>query len=660
MVLGLKVESFIGGLPIEDDKKNVKGCHIAIGAPGRIRHLMESHFLKTEHIKLFVLDEADKLVEQNFQTDINQIFHKLPVKKQVIASSATYPEHLDTFLSRYMHCPSYVSADADGSLLLGLKQFVSVVNYNANVVQQLKVKNERLNEILSKTSFTQCLVFTNYQTRAESASNILNQKGWNSSFISAAQEQKKRLEVVGNLKKCSCRILLSTDLTARGIDAANVDLVINYDVPYDAATYLHRMGRAGRYGSKGVCITLCCDGKELNEFKHILAVIAGPEVAVAKLNQIPPDLLNCDYNALDMIYGEINDAKKAREASKTVKDSLMNLKSQNNRKLKVDDTENKLEPETAQKPKQDINEKNQKVELNSLDKNNEKVRKSTQNKQTSETTKRDKLLLKNTMVYNITKHWSSRHEQNDESNQQLLSSIKNYLQDIENDDKIKIKKTKQTILNVATEEVLKNIDLYCRENDEEIVEEPLNNSTALETLFQSAYAHACGQSDKHWTLFFSDDCNTDFDAYCNSSPESDNEDDEAEFEDDEEMETSESEGEYFVKFRESASPIVPEAGTSSAAQEKPKTQNTELLFENNPPEEQITEFTEQFSSYFEECRKTLEETALTFEDLASFDEWYFYNWQTQVGHVREFVRQNIYVHEMRQFQDKRLNKNKEQ
>lgn len=648
MLLGLKVESFIGGLPIEDDKKKVKNCHIAIGAPGRIRHLMESGSLKTNHIKLFVLDEADKLVAQNFQTDINQIFHKLPVKKQVIASSATYPDHLDTFLMRYMHCPSYISVDADGSLLLGLKQFVSVVNHNANVVQQLKVKNQRLNEILSKTSFTQCLVFTNYQTRAESVSNILNQKGWNSSFISAAQEQKKRLEVVDNLKKCNCRILLSTDLTARGIDAANVDLVINYDLPYDAATYLHRMGRAGRYGSKGVCITLCCDGKELDEFKHTLAVIGGPEMAVAKLEEVPSDLLNCDYNALEMIYGEINDAKKAKEASKTVKDSLMNLKSKNKPKFKVDVTKNNLELE-EETPKSDGDEKNEKTELISST--------STQEKQT-DSTKRQKLLLKNTMVYNITKLWSDRHEKNEDSDQQLLNSVKSYLQDIEDNDKIKITKAKHRISNVATEEVLKNIDLYCQENDEE--KEPIDNSTALETLFQTAYAYACDQAEKHWLLSFSDDYKVDFEAHCNSSPESDYEDEENyedEFEDDEAMETSQSEGEFFV-----TTPTVPVAGTSFAQAEKPSQTSkvSEPLFEYVPVAQPGLDFAEQFCSYFDECSKSLEETALTFEDLASFENWYHSDWQVQVARVRDFVRQNIHVYEMRQYQDKLLNKDKKQ
>lgn len=654
MLVGLKVKSFIGGLPVEEDKKKLKGCHIAIGAPGRIRHLIESGFFKTEYIKLFVLDEADKLVEQNFQTDINQVFHKLPVKKQVIASSATYPNHLDTFLSRYMHSPCYVSADADGSLLLGLKQFVSVVKMNTNIVQQLKVKNEKLDEILSKVSFSQCLVFTNYQTRAESVSNILNQKGWNSSFISAAQDQKKRIEVVNSLKKCNCRILLSTDLTARGIDAANVDLVINYDVPYDAATYLHRMGRAGRYGSKGVCITLCANEKELKDFKHIVAVIAGPEAAVAKLEQIPSDLLNCDYNSFEMIYGEVNDIDSAKQANKTVKSTLMDLKSQNSVKIETNDNEEKsdLKSENEEKQNQDIIEKipeddslnTRQVEVINLIEQNFKEK---------------ELLVENTVAYNITKLWANKDKHNDNDlKQQVSNLVKKFPEKLEDSDEKKVAAAKQKISSVDLEEVLKNIEHYCQEQEENTIEEELiNDSVSLETLFEFAYSYACGQSDKHWTSFLPHDDKYEFENYCNPSVDLDDEEEddyEGYYEDDDEINTAGSDASS-VEIKQPVT-YLKEASSSRAQLEDTIIQGSEPFLKNDFPQQQSSDFTEQFQSYFDECGKTLESMALTFENLESFDQWFYYNWQTQVGHIREFVRQNIYVHEMRQYQDKLLNK----
>ena len=97
-IKGLKVQVFIGGIPIDNDKKKLNNCHVAVGAPGRIRHLIDKGLLNVENVRLFVLDEADKLMETSFQKDINYIFSKLPLNKQVIASSATYFGDLETFL----------------------------------------------------------------------------------------------------------------------------------------------------------------------------------------------------------------------------------------------------------------------------------------------------------------------------------------------------------------------------------------------------------------------------------------------------------------------------------------------------------------------------------------------------------------------------------
>lgn len=312
---GLNVESFIGGLPVEQDVQKLQSCHIAVGAPGRIKHLVELDAMKLDFVRLFVLDEADKLMDYTFQGDINQIYHKLPLKKQMIAVSATYPDELENFLSLYMHCPTFVSAKNETPLLLGLKQFAVVVKSNVNIVQQTKIRNKELNNVLSKVPFTQCLIFTNYQNLAESLSNILNKDGWGTTFISAAQSQTKRLDAVSALKNFNCRILISTDLTARGIDASNVDLVINYGVPHDAVTYLHRMGRAGRYGSKGNCITICNDSKELLEFKHILAVIGGSELSVDVLpcgDDFPKDLSSFDLNKCGKIFGKLCESDESR------------------------------------------------------------------------------------------------------------------------------------------------------------------------------------------------------------------------------------------------------------------------------------------------------------------------------------------------------------
>lgn len=276
------MELFIGGFPLEEDKVKLKSCHIAVGAPGRLRHLIEEKHMKTDSIRLFVLDEADRLIETNMQEDINYICSKLPSRKQMIASSATYPNELDKLLANYMTVPTHVSPDTTTPLLLGLKQFICEVKSHLNVIQQLKIKTEALKKIFSNISYSQCIVFFNYQTRTESICNYLNADGWEASYITGAQMQKERIDIINQFKMCKKRILLSTDLTARGIDLANVDLVVNYDIPNDVTTYLHRMGRAGRYGSEGVCITIASSGGDIDKMQKFLWEIGGNEMRILK------------------------------------------------------------------------------------------------------------------------------------------------------------------------------------------------------------------------------------------------------------------------------------------------------------------------------------------------------------------------------------------
>ncbi|XP_069701300.1 probable ATP-dependent RNA helicase DDX20 [Periplaneta americana] len=313
---GLKVHSFIGGLPFEEDKTNLRHCHVAVGSPGRVKHLIENGFLKTDNIRLFVLDEADKLMEPSFQKDINYIFSLLPTNKQMIASSATYPDELDVFLSRYMRSPTHVSPGPDGPVLLGLKQFVSIVRPHLNTMVQVKYKTKELLRILTSVPFRQCLIFSNYQTRAQSICNHLKSLGWAAISVTGEQDQHHRLEAVASLRDFRCRILLSTDLTARGIDAANVNLVINLDIPYNGATYLHRIGRAGRYGSHGIAISLVADDRELLQFRKMLGTV-GNSVRVSKLpsDEIPEDLWNCDKSNFEDVYGIIPEIAEDNESN---------------------------------------------------------------------------------------------------------------------------------------------------------------------------------------------------------------------------------------------------------------------------------------------------------------------------------------------------------
>ncbi|KAI4897666.1 hypothetical protein NFI96_027620, partial [Prochilodus magdalenae] len=279
---GLECHVFIGGRPVAQDKIHLKKCHIAIGSPGRVKQLIEIGLLQTASIRLFVLDEADKLLEEgSFQEQINWIFSSLPVNKQMLALSATYPESLAQHLCRYMREPTFVRLNPTDPGLIGLKQYYKLVHAHALPHKVFEEKVQNLLELFSKIPFNQALVFSNLHTRAQHLADVLSSKGLPSVCISGSLSQEQRLEAMSKLKQYQCRVLISTDLTSRGIDAEKVNLVINLDVPQDWETYMHRIGRAGRFGTLGIAVTYCCHGEEENKMMAIA------QKCSLHLNQLP-------------------------------------------------------------------------------------------------------------------------------------------------------------------------------------------------------------------------------------------------------------------------------------------------------------------------------------------------------------------------------------
>ncbi|XP_053106409.1 probable ATP-dependent RNA helicase DDX20 [Hemicordylus capensis] len=287
---GLECHVFIGGTPLNQDKIRLKKCHVAVGSPGRIKQLIELDYLNTASIRLFILDEADKLLEEgSFQEQINWIYSSLPANKQMLAVSATYPESLANSLSRYMRDPTFVRLNPTDPSLIGLKQYIKVVNSHPLPHKTFEEKAENLQELFSKIPFNQALVFSNLHSRAQHLADLLTSKGFPAECISGNMNQSQRLDAMAKLKQFHCRVLISTDLMSRGIDAEKVNLVINLDVPLDWETYMHRIGRAGRFGTLGLAVTYCCRGEEENLMMKItqkcnLRLLPLPE-------PIPPGLM---------------------------------------------------------------------------------------------------------------------------------------------------------------------------------------------------------------------------------------------------------------------------------------------------------------------------------------------------------------------------------
>lgn len=312
---GLECHVFIGGMPLSQDKARLKKCHIAVGSPGRIKQLIEMGYLNTVSVRLFVLDEADKLLEEgSFQEQINWIYSSLPANKQMLALSATYPESLAQHLTQYMRDPAFVRLNPSDPGLLGLKQYCKLVNSYPLPHKIFEEKVQHLMELFSKIPFNQALVFSNLHSRAQHLSDILTSKGLPAICISGSMNQNQRLEAMTKLKQFHCRVLITTDLTSRGIDAERVNLVVNLDVPQDWETYMHRIGRAGRFGTYGLAVTYCCRGQEENE---MMTIAQKCNLQISDLpDPIPPGLME-DFSEWNVEVTTVRSGKTVSNVSES-------------------------------------------------------------------------------------------------------------------------------------------------------------------------------------------------------------------------------------------------------------------------------------------------------------------------------------------------------
>ncbi|KAL3134961.1 DEAD-box ATP-dependent RNA helicase 15 [Trebouxia sp. C0009 RCD-2024] len=255
-----RVAIFYGGIPESEDIKTLKSVdsspHIVVGTPGRIKALVQKKNLKLASVRHFVLDECDKMLESvDMRQDVQEIFKATPHDKQVMMFSATLSDQVRPVCKRFMDNPVEVYVDDESKLTLhGLVQ-----HYTMLTEEQ---KNKRLMDLLDQLDFNQVVIFVKNAKRAQTLAELLEKCQFPATYITAQMEQKRRLEVYSTFKRGVKRLLVSTDLIGRGIDIEGVNVVFNYDMPETdqkhgngADTYLHRVGRAGRFGTKGLAIT---------------------------------------------------------------------------------------------------------------------------------------------------------------------------------------------------------------------------------------------------------------------------------------------------------------------------------------------------------------------------------------------------------------------
>ncbi|KAL7675468.1 hypothetical protein ACOME3_001734 [Neoechinorhynchus agilis] len=221
--------------------------HLVIATPGRIIDLIRKGCAKMQHCKMLVLDEADKLLSQDFKNMLDDIVRELPRSKQIMLYSATFPVTVENFVRRYMNNPHEINL-MDELTLKGVTQYYAFV--------QERQKVHCLNTLFSKLQINQSIIFCNSTQRVELLAKKITELGFSCFYIHAKMKQEHRNRVFHDFRAGHCRNLVCSDLLTRGIDIPAVNVVINFDFPKMAETYLHRIGRSGRFGHLGIAINL--------------------------------------------------------------------------------------------------------------------------------------------------------------------------------------------------------------------------------------------------------------------------------------------------------------------------------------------------------------------------------------------------------------------
>jgi len=262
----VKMAVVFGGVDVKKDIEEMKKePHIIIGTPGRVLDLVKRKELNFSGVKQFILDECDKCLEKtDMRKDVQQIFVACPKKKQVMMFSATMTKEIRTICKKFMHDPHEISVDEESKLTLhGLLQYF--------VKMEEAKKNRKLNDLLDSLQFNQVIIFVKSVQRAIALDNLLKECSFPSITVHSNLKQDERIARYKSFKEFQSRIMVATDLFGRGIDIEKVNVVINYDMPTDSDSYLHRVGRAGRFGTKGLAITFCAgeeDVKVLNSVQE--------------------------------------------------------------------------------------------------------------------------------------------------------------------------------------------------------------------------------------------------------------------------------------------------------------------------------------------------------------------------------------------------------
>lgn len=246
--MNVQVHACIGGTKVgEDVKKLDHGQHVVVGTPGRVFDMIRRRTLRCQDVRMLILDEADEMLSRGFKEQIYDIYRYLPPQTQIVIVSATLPAEVLEITSRFMTDPIRVLVRRDELTLEGIKQFFVAVDKE-------EWKFDTLCDLYDTLTITQAVIFCNTKRKVDWLADRMRAANFTVAAMHGEMPQKERDAIMNDFRQAHARVLITTDIWARGIDVQQVSLVINFDLPINRENYLHRIGRSGRFGRKGVAI----------------------------------------------------------------------------------------------------------------------------------------------------------------------------------------------------------------------------------------------------------------------------------------------------------------------------------------------------------------------------------------------------------------------
>jgi translation initiation factor 4A len=263
MMTGIRIKTIVGGSSIDEDAEEMRKNppHVIVGCTGRVYDMIRRRHINANKLKMVILDEADEMLSLGFKEQVYNVFKYLNKNVQIALFSATLPNNIFQITNKFMRNPVKICVKAESLTLEGIKQYFIAMNDDREKYLSLK-------DLYQHISVSQCIIYANSIKRVVDLYEAMKEDGFPVCCIHSNMDKSEREKVFKEFRSGSARTMISTNVTCRGIDVQQVSAVINFDLPRDTHTYLHRIGRSGRWGRKGTGINFITR-RDIQKMKEI-------------------------------------------------------------------------------------------------------------------------------------------------------------------------------------------------------------------------------------------------------------------------------------------------------------------------------------------------------------------------------------------------------